>query len=496
MNEQITETKDKELQQREERIEQLKTMESWGQSQGDDLVEQKRVFSDNVIVFQTRYDEEKIAQMRSMAPHAEVTGTAPVPEPPIQAPAAKEGYKARREREKKRKEALKVCPVGDEYTLDIAREIKAGNESLQASITPEITERAQATHSDMRALKVFCSEFQLDKKGRPATEEDARIMRENQEFMMFYTSGSKKLRKPFLDRFTDQMLSTKLTPDMFTEENLTKHAAEYKQLGDRFTYFENLQKENPEYFDSLPELKKELLAAQLQAGVAFTTAFAQHMNARGINFNVGEVYSEMTPIEMGLASRDMLTDEYRHALESQRTSISGACQAEADRMAEKELAELRPAYAQQDEQLKREYGVSFPGGASELQYSDLKKYRDMIADHNVEYQENKELIDAVFSDYYKVLSEIGEKTLLVRAHQGVVDDNNDQFDTTHRAIMLSALNKSEQTAGTITTLSHYGNALMDIMEHLLRGKKLPEEAEARVVLERYRNKLASAKESD
>lgn len=489
MNEQELEQQ-KVKQQREDQLQQLKTMETWGDAHGEDLAQRKQEFSSNVIAYQTQYDQAIIEQMRAHAPHVDVNAVAPVPQPPVQAPAAQEGYKARREREKKRKEARKICPVGDEYTMDMAREINQSNACRHLCQTPELVEMAHATHSDMRALKVFCNDFKLDKKGQPATEEDEQIMLDNQKFMSDYASGNAELRKPHLDRITQQMLSIHLTPDMFSPENMVKHAAEYKHLGDMFTYIENTQKENPDYFDALPQLQKDLLRSQTTVGVAFTSALAQHMNARGIDFNHGEVYSSMEPIEIGQAMREPLTQQYQQSLNLSHEQEKNAFHQESERQAAAYHAEMKESYAQQDETLKAQFGVSFPGGASELQYNDMKTYREMIADHPKEYGENKELIDKVFSDLYKLLSQLGELSTFTRARQTVVDENNDPYgrDLIKRKLATAALDANETDMNRLTSLSHYGSELMDVMQHILRGKTLLPSAAA--VMARYQAPIA------
>lgn len=255
-----------------------------------------------------------------------------------------------------------------------------------------------------------------------------------------------------------------------------KNAAQYKHMGDMFTYFENIQKENPAYFAALPQLQKDLITQQNVAGVAFTSAFAQHMNARGINFNYGTVYGkDMLPvIKMGREFVGMSTQQYTDTLTQTNISKDEAYSREVERQTEINKADLLLTYTEQDQQFKTEFGVSFPGGASELQYSDMQKYRGMIADHPEEYAANKDLIDAVFSDYYKTLSKIGEKSIPLRARQTVIDDNNDpqSADRIKRGMVKAADKQNTADSKEINLLSHYGNNLMDIMEHVLRGKPL------------------------
>ncbi len=477
--------------------EQLETLQSWGDAQGEQLQRQKESFAENIMEYQSAYDEASISQMEIRAQRLRVSSSADAGGPLIGQPAAKDSYKARRERQKKRKAALKVCPVGDENTLEIAAQIRATIDCRTAVIDDEVKKLVEKNGTDTRVLRAFCNDYNLDRNGNPLSETDEYIQKENGSFMREYASGDPLLRRPHLDRIKTEMISWSfdMKRDMFTPENLVSRAAEYKAMADKFTYFENLQKENLEYFEQLPQFEREILEEQAKLGVAFTNTFAMHMNALGINVNLGKVYGydSKVPIELGLNMRDDATADYSNKLKSYGSGVRKLFTDEVERLAEAESSlELEKEFTEQNELLSRKFGVSFPHGGTPLLYEDFAKYRNMILENPEAHQRNRELIDKVFSDFFKTQSSRSERFLYRLKLQRVQNNNSinpteDPIKTwlTHQASVL--LDKCSKEDGL---MEHYAGALMDIMAHFLLGKPLSDPAES--ALQRY--KAAAAEE--
>ncbi len=489
MNEELQQQQQQ--QQRQQRVEQLQQLQTWGNAQGDALLQQKKEFTADVIEFQTHYDEAVIAQMQQALPHAQIVGAAPVGQPPVQQPAAQEGYKARRERQKKRNAALKVCPVGDEYTFDISNQIKHAISTRNLAQTPELTQLANEQNCDMRMLKTFCQEFSLNKAGQPATDEDALILEQNKQFMRDYCNGDAQQRRPLLDRCVNDVLKLnfRFTPDMLSDENIREHMLEYKAIADKLTYVENLQKENPQYFASMPQVQRELYAAQISIGAVFCTALGEHLRAKGISLNDARIYGydSQESIEGAQPNIQVLDAAFQAELVNLSNTNREVMEREAMRLTQTDMFdELLDGYRQQDEQFVREYGVSLPGGGSELIYADIAKYRDMIADNPQQYAQNKELIDRLFNDYYKLQSQRGEMFMLQRKLDSIVIDNQvpAHVDPMRRALARAADKINDRKVEDDTALAHYGNAIMDALSHLLRGRPMSNSAAA--VIERYR----------
>ncbi|MEG1242704.1 MAG: hypothetical protein RSD32_07080, partial [Oscillospiraceae bacterium] len=76
-----------------QRSEQMKTFQNWGDE--STAQQTKEAYTNELL------EEQQILQMRSHASQVSVNGAATVSRPPVQAPAAKQSYKERREHAKK-----------------------------------------------------------------------------------------------------------------------------------------------------------------------------------------------------------------------------------------------------------------------------------------------------------------------------------------------------------------------------------------------------------
>lgn len=462
---------------------------NWEGAQGEELLQKKRVLNESILEFRDIYDEDAIRRMGAQAQRVQVSSAAPLDQPLAEQPVAKESYKARRERQKKIKAAKKICPVGDENTLEMAANIKASMECRQAVYDDGIAELVRQNEIDTRTMGCFCQGYNLDKKGRPASEDDRAIQEINRSFMRDYASGDPLLRRPHLDRIKTQMIrwSFDMKPDMFTPENLVRRADEYRIIGDRFTYFENMKRENPEYFAQLPQVEREILNAQAAIGVAFVAAYSAHMNARGINFNNGTIYGhgDMTPIALGTEMLGITTENYSESLKAYSRSIKDAALSEIDRlMAAKPAHEYGlPGYT---EELIQKHKIFFPGGGSSYLYQAASEFRDLIHDNPEAYQREKEVIDNVHADLLNSLSMLSELYSSNNNMSDIVNEyeNSSSTDPIIKEIAKQASALLEEAQNQYTIAMRYAQVLMDLMHHLLTGSPLGDVAAP--VLQRFR----------
>lgn len=160
------------------------------------------------------------------------------------------------ERQKKKKEAIKICPVGDGFTMDMFKAIHQQSENTSNAIADN---KDLLNGMDTRTLKMFCRGYQKDKNGRPATIEDAEAKEIDRKFLVDYTSGDELKKERQLDRITDELINIPITPNILSDRNLTRNTEKVKDICDRLNNIENLKKINKDYFEKLPQWKKDLL---------------------------------------------------------------------------------------------------------------------------------------------------------------------------------------------------------------------------------------------
>ena len=456
----------------------MKHLEQWNTAPGADLSVVKGQYLEQTLALQQQYNEQLTEHIQQAVPQHQVNQAAPAPNPPVQEQAARETYKQRRERQKKIKKAQKACPVGDEYTLDMAKQIHQLDTGKNNAMSRYLDHaRADQLRADKRALKVFSHGFRTDKHGNPLPE-DAQYAQQDQAFVADYLSGDLERRRPHLERITQEMISMRLTPDIFSAENLTRHPERLKEMTDKMVYFENLQKENPAFFDQIPQVQKEMLAKLQPLFLMFTNAFAQHMDARGINYNQGTVYGHgfSAPIQQGLQNRDMAEQLYQNALQQFAQDSREVLEQEADRRIQHYEEENQAGNDEMVQTIREEAGdmqdIEFTSNVTFYQYEDLNKYRKMITDHPEQYQANKPLLDAVYQEYYRMLDISGNMVYKMRAMQAGIDDIPFNAPQLERAIKQAISNKQEALLKQKDILDIRTSSLADIMEHILRNKPL------------------------
>jgi len=465
--------------QQEKQEPAYKQLETWAVPQ-EALQETKENFVKSTTILQQEHNMALRARMQQQVPVLKPETAAPVEHPPVQQAPVNESRKAQREREKKRKAAQKICPVGDENTFDMVHSVKELLTGKDNSYTPDIDAAAEQSHSDKRMLKVFSYGYRKNWLGRPASNEDKARMLADQKFLKDYTSGDAELRRPHLEQITKEMLSIKLTPEMLSDDYMHRNAAQNKDLGDRMTYFENMQKENPAFFDALPQLQKDQLNNLQNLFLPFVSAVSQSFNAKGVNFNYGTFYDkeELPGIQMGLDMRDPMIDVYHQALDTFKADSAKSVSNEADRVCAQYETQMQVDSQQMIGQIKAEGGafedIKFTSNVTTYQYDDLAKARKLIDGHPTEYAKNKELLDQVYSEYYKCLDIFGGMTFQSRVLQASIDDNNDpQKDTfMKRELVGTLLDRQEKLSAQQGLFMNRLAGMSDILNHYLRGKEL------------------------
>ncbi|MGI5979722.1 MAG: hypothetical protein ACOX66_09565 [Oscillospiraceae bacterium] len=448
-----------------QRSQQLMRLQSWdGLPEGDT----KTKHLTDIFSFQTAYDQSVAEKMQRLGRRAEVRASAPVDQPPAAPePAPEETYKQRRERIKTAKQA--------------AKDLKEQDTSRQAAFTPEILAEATAKGYDKRALKLFCDSYKLNWRGKPASDADRATLERNREYLRKYVTGTEEEHNECLEEATQKILAMDLDLHVFDDEKyVMKHLPEIKEIGDRLTYFENIMQENRAWFDAQPQERKDKIAEKMHFYAIYSTATTVIARANGVESNLftytADDPEQQSAIRDARESIGMMRETYKKMWLEQAV----------DKEAKGYYEEERPFYIQQDALFQTQYGVSFPKGASELEYADIAKYREMIAKSPEAYAANAKMIDAMFSDLYRTFEVIGDKSLQMKAKQGVTDAHNTGVfsGTDDDLISQTALRGIDEIMKETDVYRRYANGLMDALKHLLTGSEPSEPAKP--ILERYR----------
>ena len=478
-----------ELRQEEQRAElrqeDFQQMEQWNVPQNQ-LAETRDAFRQRILAVQTELDASLQAEMHRQHPELAVQRAAPVPEPPVQQQPVEEGFKERRERMKKRKAAAAACPVGNEDTYDMVHDLRQDMTARMNSRNEAVLERCRQARVDTRVMLVMCQGYQTNKKGRPATPEDERKKRLDEQMIDDYLSGDQQRRKPHLDAFVNELLTTPITMDMFAPERFKRDAAKLKLLGDKFVYLENLQRENPDYFEALPQVQKDMLRAQEPLQRAFVGLMAGRFDKLGVNYNLAEYHSLQTPIDMGEQMEEIYTPQFAAALEQFQADSDRAIENEISRQMTEAEQVLAPEYDMAKRTIEensgpgQEYekyaGIRFTNRAYFYQYDEIAKYRAMLASHPEAYATHKAIVDQIYTELAKAM-DIGADYYFKGKVLSYATDGNPPPGAQGASPLSGRLRsiyfrRLEQHQEEESKVQHRIIGLADLLRHYLEGEKL------------------------
>lgn len=259
-----------------------------------------------------------------------VSRTADVPHPPVQEPVARESRKQRRERLKKQELARKLCPVGDEHTINLSNAIKTAIRMRGNSfdLVKDCKKRAWALGLDEKMLLAYCRGYRKNIWGRPAAKKDRKAAKEDRAFLEAFLTGRPEDRLPYLEQATREIISMRFTPEMISPENIVKNLPELRNMTEKMTSFEMMMKANPEYFNGLDDLTKDLIAANSRMCANFSMFLAAFLGSRGIDYNFGNILGhkeeEKATIQISASVVDELERAYRQDVEVFREAVREA----------------------------------------------------------------------------------------------------------------------------------------------------------------------------
>lgn len=264
-------------------------------------------------------------------------GAEPMPEQPI--PAAEMTYKQRKKVKKMDEKAKERCPYADHQALQLEENMLQYRKEIHASNAMGYAEQAkkEGRIMDGRVLGAFCQGYKTDKKGKPLNEEEAKKQQADKAFLEDYSSGDLQKRMPHLERIKNDLLKIRISPVMFTWDYISKHTSEVYSIVNRFTYFENMQKDpiNKPFFEQLPEIDKKLLKVRV-ADMTMVTGilWSKVLALKGIAMNgmTPEFHDNVNFHRDAVDSMELLQDMLADSLEEQEQKEAEIREQERERL--------------------------------------------------------------------------------------------------------------------------------------------------------------------
>ena len=341
--------------------EHLTTLQTWNVGEGQTLEQRRAQQAEQMI--QHQQEDALALQNRNRQQLRPANAKAAAPGQPVQEQApAQLTYKQRKEQERRRKVAQRANPAADHLSYQAVQNLQHHATGQDNSMnTPGITEEATANNVDMRVLRTYCKGYQINKRGEPLTPEDQANKQRDETFLRDYTSANLDRRKPHLDRMVNELLNTRVTDAMFTDEYLAEHTSEMKSLVDRMVYFQNVFDDpvNAPYFEQMDPLKRRLIDTRiLNRYAVLGQGLVTFMGAKGVMLDRAEyVQGNVAPFQQNAPlMRQILSQTLAQGVQDEQTAIEETLNA---KMAEEEVALTRQAEAKRIAVFRNRNGI-FP----------------------------------------------------------------------------------------------------------------------------------------
>ncbi len=221
-------------------------------------------------------------------------------------------WKKRREERKKAEAARKACPVGTAATYDMVEQLKEQKKTIENSLNSYLGQ-ADVQAGNMKCLRAYCQGYRTNRFGFPASQEDKRKKKENEQFLKDYSTGESWLRRPHLDRIVEEIIHIPFSLDMFTPHNLRHNLAKLKYWGECLTHIQDLKAENQEYFEELREgTRGNMIDAADAVGAAFVPLLMAHCKINGVDANAADYFGGTIREEQ--TNLELLTENFQRAL--------------------------------------------------------------------------------------------------------------------------------------------------------------------------------------
>ncbi|MBD5527275.1 MAG: hypothetical protein HDR02_02550 [Lachnospiraceae bacterium] len=173
---------------------------------------------------------------------------------------------------------------------------------------------------DPRMVDAYTHGFRTDETGKPATADDEKYQREDEELYDAFCSTDYERRRPYLQRIVEEVLSFDLEKDMFSDNSLQNNAAGLKDIAQRLVLLDNQinDENNRFFFRELSPVKWNALGQALEMAPLFGTSLGTVCGTKGVMESTCS-YGEQEDIDIYSSQVEMIVSEYQEKVGAYRS---------------------------------------------------------------------------------------------------------------------------------------------------------------------------------
>ena len=388
--------------------------------------------------------------------------------------APKESLKEKSEKKRKEKAAKKMHPDATHISYDIQDSLNYYdnhyNNSLKAM--PSATEaQCQKNGINKNILKAFSQGHRATKKGKPLDSDEEAIRQQDLAFYSDYSSAQLERRKPHLDRIVNTILSSPVTPDLFSNAFMKSNAGGVFHCVQQLELISDIMSDpvNQPYFDSLPEDTIGLLYHYRSVASFYQDYLQKYLGSHAIDYKTGKYF----PWRQGSAIYTK-ADSFQPSMHNLVFSLQPRWKekfAIMHHIKSQELSEI-------SEERKRDFDANPEGEWSQLNltsftdnlsFEAIAGCRTLIESQPALYQKHKALVDKSYQDVYRCVDLMGDYKLAGQASATVANSFSGSLKLTTEQTYLLTLSdqKSEEAARNAHTLFLRASSATNLISYLL-----------------------------
>lgn len=487
-----------ELQKKAEQIDtkiitQLAAQHTWNFKDGQ-TIEQRKLEEKNVII-QKQLEANKILQKQVNVEFAEITARKAASGMPTQTlPPAKKSWKQRQEEKKRAKKAKKHTQVADHNSYKIHSQIQQYTLARQNSFTPELQQEAEQNHIDCTALNAFISGYYKNKNGEPLNKEEAAKKEKDEALIRDYISGDVEKRAPHLKMMKNIMLNFEIEDYMLTDEYISTYGVYLFRMHEQMELFKNIWTDpiNAPYFESLPELERDLLQAKYGGETNILSDFLKNRFAlKGISLVDGQYYEDKDAASAAILqeaqrNKDHVAEQLNERKQALNNRIDGIYEHHLEVLAEEPLKEELERVEKRKpdwEKMSDMSGLNLTGYYTSYTLEDISFMRHRILDAPKQYEKHKETLHMLYQQFYRLIDTLGDLTKKLPAYQVIMYTHRYTPGALGMVAQIASQKQREIGEEEIQLRLHAG-ALIDLMNYYLKeDESLPQST--RVTAEQY-----------
>lgn len=177
--------------------------------------------------------------------------------------------------------------------------------------------RITAAQKDGRALRGLLQGTHLNENGEPLTEADAQALRHDRALIEAYISGDVARVTPFLDPIIEHVLNFPYETIDLERETL-QNPAYMMQIMNQNVYMQNVRRDNPAYFERMPQAKQDYLEACMRVGCTVSCLMVAYMGRYGVEGNSSSFTRELPEAETSAMQIEIATAHFNMHVEALR----------------------------------------------------------------------------------------------------------------------------------------------------------------------------------